>query len=149
MKPQTGGQCAYCRHVMHAEIVPNTGGNLHFARCPKCSSQGPWQKSAAEALAACEPEPPPEFTLEEARIVEVIMAARTVQSFLWGPADGTWDFAKWLQIIHKRIEKLDGLDRGHTSAAVEVRKRLLQLAALSVALMGILETDPEFVKPAF
>lgn len=44
------GHCPYCLTKMHPAIVPNTGGNIHYACCPKCSAHGPWAKSKAEAL---------------------------------------------------------------------------------------------------
>lgn len=44
------GHCSYCLSKMVADVVPNTGGNTHQARCPKCNSRGPWAKSAEEAL---------------------------------------------------------------------------------------------------
>lgn len=57
-KPKTGGQCRHCGHApMHAAIVSNTGGNVHYAWCPKCSAQGPRATSADAALALCSTTP--------------------------------------------------------------------------------------------
>lgn len=76
---------------------------------------------------------------EDAIIVEAIRAARTVQEFLWGHADGDWGFEEWKLMLQKRFYKLDAVRPGHPHATVEVRKRLLQLTALGVALLRIID----------
>ena len=79
---------------------------------------------------------------EEAEAVhEAIAAARQVQTFLWGEANGSWGLEEWLRMFRKRVAKLEEVQRENPHAAVELRKRLLQTAALSVALIGIIDRD--------
>jgi len=77
------------------------------------------------------------FTTEEGAIHAAIIAARDVQDFLWGEVDGRWCLDAWRRMLRKRLDKLDALDLAHPHAAVELRKRLLQLAALSVAALAV------------
>jgi len=85
---------------------------------------------------------PWEPTYEETKaITEAIVAARQVQTFLWGEANGEWGLEKWLRMFRKRVAKLDEVKRENPHASVELRKRLLQTAALSVALIGIIDRD--------
>ena len=43
-------------------------------------------------------------------------------------------------MFRKRIQKIDDIDPNNPHAIIEMRKRLMQNAALSVALMKILDT---------
>ena len=43
-------------------------------------------------------------------------------------------------MFRKRIQKIDDIDVNNPHAIIEMRKRLMQNAALSVALMKILDT---------
>ena len=73
------------------------------------------------------------------RFVRIGLAARTIQDFLWGGAPGrshrpeSWE--AYLVACERRIKALRALDRRNGSWRVEARKRLLQLATISVALM--------------
>ena len=44
-------------------------------------------------------------------------------------------------MFRKRLAKLEAVQRENPHAAVEIKKRLLQTAALSVALIGIIDRD--------
>jgi hypothetical protein len=83
-------------------------------------------------------QPSPE---EERATREAITAARTVQTFLWGEANGEWGWEEWLRMFRKRVAKLEEVKRDNPHAAVEVRKRLLQTAALSIAMLGLIDRD--------
>jgi len=76
---------------------------------------------------------------EEAALYKAIRAARVVQTFLWGESNGKWGFEEWKRMFRKRIAKLDTIKADNPHAVVEVKKRLLQTAALSIALIAILD----------
>lgn len=78
-----------------------------------------------------------------------IEAARQVQTFLWGEANGEWGLEEWLRMFRKRVAKLEEVRRDNPHAAVELKKRLLQTAALSIALIGVIDRDgvPWSAKP--
>jgi hypothetical protein len=78
---------------------------------------------------------------EEQIISEAIRAARIVQDFLWGKANGEWGFEEWKRMFRKRLAKMEEISRDNPHASVELRKRLLQNAALSIALIQIIDTD--------
>lgn len=75
---------------------------------------------------------------EEQFIHEAIIAARKIQTMLWGQANGSWGLEEWRRMFIKRFVKIELIDSSNPHAIVELKKRLLQNAALSVALMGIL-----------
>ena len=78
---------------------------------------------------------------EEEQIKEVIIAARTLEEYLWGEYNGKWNIEEWRRMFRKRIQKIDNIDVSNPHAIIEMRKRLMQNAALSVALMKILDTE--------
>ena len=77
---------------------------------------------------------------EEEQIKEVIIASRKLEEYLWGEYNGKWNIEEWRRMFRKRIKKIDDIDENNPHAIIEMRKRLLQNAALSIALMKILDT---------
>ncbi len=80
------------------------------------------------------------FTNEEELIKEAIVSARVLEEYLWGEYNGQWNIEEWRRMFRKRIKKIDDIDVNNPHAIIEMRKRLLQNAALSIALMKILDT---------
>ncbi len=80
------------------------------------------------------------FSKEEKQIKEVIIASRRLEEYLWGEFNGQWNIEEWRRMFRKRIKKIDDIDVNNPHAIIEMRKRLMQNAALSVALMKILDT---------
>ncbi|MBQ7351696.1 MAG: hypothetical protein IJW59_02370 [Clostridia bacterium] len=80
-----------------------------------------------------------QLTDEEEQIKEVIISARKLEEFLWGEYNGQWNIEEWRRMFRKRIQKIDDIDVNNPHAKIEMRKRLLQNAALSVALMKIID----------
>jgi hypothetical protein len=75
---------------------------------------------------------------EETEIFKAIIAAREVQTFLWGEQNQKWGLEEWRRMFKKRLAKIDDIDINKPYAIIELRKRLLQNAALSIALLNIL-----------
>ena len=80
------------------------------------------------------------FTDEEKQIREVIIASRKLEEYLWGEYNGKWNIEEWRRMFRKRIQKIDDIDVNNPHAIIEMRKRVMQNAALSIALMKILDT---------
>jgi len=103
------------------------------------------------------------FTDEEEQIKEVIIASRKLEEYLWGEYNGQWNIEEWRRMFRKREVgtnefdmgerntdpykenigdniKIDDIDINNPHAIIEMRKRVMQNAALSVALMKILDT---------
>lgn len=78
---------------------------------------------------------------EEKQIAEAIVAARKMQEFLWGEYNGQWNIEEWRRMFRKRIQKIDDIDPANPHAKVEMRKRLVQNAALSIALLRIIDEE--------
>lgn len=84
--------------------------------------------------------------LQLVRFVRVAIAARRVQDFLWNrPGERVymnerfkWD--SWMEQIEKRTQRLNRVDPSHMHWRVEAKKRLLQLSALSVAMMEAIDS---------
>lgn len=75
---------------------------------------------------------------EEIFIAESIQAARKIQTMLWGESNGSWGLEEWRRMFIKRLVKIEMIDPKNPHAVVELKKRLLQNTALSIALIGIL-----------
>ncbi len=78
---------------------------------------------------------------EDESIIEVIKAARMVQEFLWGGIDEDSKIEKIKEDIWKRITKIEEINTCDPHWKVELRKRLLQLAAISVHILTRLDND--------
>jgi len=91
------------------------------------------------------------FTEEEKLIFDAIVAGRKVQDFLWGELSLTkapYHLNKniWTDVFQKRVNKIDQINFEHPSAVIELRKRLLQQATLSIQAMMVLDKYLEFKK---
>lgn len=80
----------------------------------------------------------PPLNCEERIMVEVMKSARSIQTFLWGEANGEWGWEEWLRMFRKRVAKLEEVSRSNPHCEVEAKKRLLQVSSLGVALIQII-----------
>ena len=71
-------------------------------------------------------------------IVRVLFAARTVQRYLW-QEDEAHNTHQLLCILEKRLTKIRELDTSQPHYKVELRKRLLQNAAVSIKFLELIE----------
>lgn len=74
-------------------------------------------------------------TEQEDIIKEVLLQACGVQDFLWGDREHVMTLEQMIPVLQKRIDKLEDIHSGNRHAKVEIRKRLLQLAAVSIAML--------------
>lgn len=89
--------------------------------------------------------------LQIIRFVRVALAARTIQDYLWGGAPGErkgQTMEAWLAAAQKRLDRIIALDRSNPSWRIEARKRLLQLATISVSMMEWLDAGEPSTLPA-
>jgi hypothetical protein len=77
---------------------------------------------------------------EEKIFIDVLLSARKLEQFLWGEYNDQWNLEEWKRMFKKRVIKIDDIDINNPHAIIEMRKRLLQNACLSVALINILDT---------
>ena len=86
-----------------------------------------------------------DFSADEAKIADAILVARQVQDFIWGDqaeGDGeTFDQERWTKMFQKRVDAISEVDTDDPAAVVELRKRILQQAALSVRALAILDDE--------
>ena len=86
---------------------------------------------------------------QEKLIQEAIIAGRAVQDYLWGELSLTKDNYlqnrdEWARVFQKRVDKISHIDFTHPSAKVELRKRLLQQASLSIQALQVLDKYLDF-----
>lgn len=83
-----------------------------------------------------------ELQSEEVYIQDAILAARKIQNYLWGDLSyGTVpvDVNEWVELFQKRVDKIKEVDLSKRSGMVELRKRVLQQAALSIKMLHTLD----------
>ena len=78
-------------------------------------------------------------TRNRERFDSVLFSAREVQDFLWGEERTDYTDNLWIQILLKRIRCLERLDLSQPHVGIERRKRVLQLAAVSLAWLEHLD----------
>lgn len=88
------------------------------------------------------------LTPYEVMLWEAMVQARGIQEYLW--ADQSWvdrPFIpeEWADLFRKRVNAISNLDLDNVSYKVEMRKRLLQLASLSLKAIQCMN-NPEFAK---
>jgi hypothetical protein len=84
------------------------------------------------------------YSKEEKIISDVIINARKVQDFLWegdNLRDYPFESSKhiWERVFQKRVDKIKEIKLTNPSAKTELKKRILQQAALSILALRILE----------
>lgn len=89
-----------------------------------------------------------DYDKEEKIIVEAIMHAREIQEYIWQELsyhnkEFLPNLEVWHQIFQKRVDKIKAIDASHWNAKVELRKRLLQQAALSILALKLIEDEPQ------
>ncbi len=81
---------------------------------------------------------------DEEYVAKVLLAAREIQEFLWGDAhESGLDFELWKDILGKRMRKIGEIDPTRPHAATEMRKRLVQTAAVAIGWLVALDRDAE------
>ena len=81
------------------------------------------------------------MTPEEQNIIEVIKAARGIQDFLWGDMNKDCGLEEFKRMFRKRVLKIDQVDMENPHWKVELKKRLLQTAAISVNMLTKLDNE--------
>jgi len=88
-----------------------------------------------------------EFSQDEKLIAEAMLAGRKVQEYLWNDLSllrQGFELNDWQKVFQKRIDKICELDINSKSYKVELRKRILQQACLSILAMKVLDNTLEF-----
>lgn len=62
---------------------------------------------------------------EEQFLAESIIAARKIQTMLWGESNGSWGLEEWRRMFIKWFNKIHAIDPGNPHAIVELKKRLM------------------------
>ncbi|HDY86986.1 MAG TPA: hypothetical protein ENH82_02590 [bacterium] len=83
-------------------------------------------------------------------ILEAIVYARKVQDYIWQELtyekDKEVDLDFWVRVFQRCVDRIRAIDSKYSNAKVELRKRLLQQAALSIVSMKILDRGSEIKK---
>ena len=81
-------------------------------------------------------------------VAEAVMEARRIQEFIWDDQSlsrQSFDPERWRYVFQKRVDAIAEIRPSSPAAMVELRKRLLQQAALSIKALAVLrryhETD--------
>lgn len=78
---------------------------------------------------------------EEQTISEVIRAARTIQEFLWGEMNDNCGLEEFKRMFRKRVAKMEEISTENPHWKVELKKRLLQTAAIAVNLITKIDNN--------
>jgi hypothetical protein len=85
------------------------------------------------------------LTQEEQIIYDILIASRDVQNYIWGldnlMFDGDFDPKIWAFIFEKRVNKIKEINTLNPNSRIELRKRVLQQAALSVLALKLLDDN--------
>jgi hypothetical protein len=72
---------------------------------------------------------------------EAVCAARLVREFIWGEDSRIhlpFDAEAWGRLFQKRVDAIAAVDIGNREGRAELRKRLLQQAALSIKALVVI-----------
>jgi hypothetical protein len=76
---------------------------------------------------------------EEKILFDAIISARKIQTFLWGKHNKCWSLEEWRRMFRKRVKKIDDIKIDNPHWKIEMKKRLLQNSALSIALIDAID----------
>lgn len=76
---------------------------------------------------------------EEQYLYSAVVAAREIQEFLWGEFNDAWNLEEWRRMFRKRLSKIEDIDIANPHAKIEFKKRILQNAALCIALLNVID----------
>lgn len=79
--------------------------------------------------------------IEEKAIMEVISSARLIQEFLWADMNDEIGLEEFKRMFRKRVFKIDEINMSNPHWRVELKKRLLQTAAIAVNMMTKLDNN--------
>lgn len=80
---------------------------------------------------------------EDVTIFEVIKAARTIQEFLWSGMNEDAGLEEFRRMFRKRLAKIEEIRLDNPFWRTELKKRLLQTAAIAVNLIHKLDSGQE------
>lgn len=75
-------------------------------------------------------------------VAEAIITAREIQEFIWGRESrllGAFDADGWRELFQKRVDRIAAVDITKFGGRAELRKRLLQQAALSIKALVVVD----------
>jgi len=84
---------------------------------------------------------------EAITIFRVIRSARRCEEFLWGIYNDDWGLEEWQRMITKRAHKIVKIDTKNPHWKIELQKRLLQNACVSISLMGRIKDLKDGIHP--
>jgi|GEM_PF-1823579 len=84
--------------------------------------------------------------LEELAIAKTIKAARTVQEFLWSDMNHGMGLEEMRRVFAKRLDKISQISLQNPHWRIELKKRLLQMAAISVMAIGKIDKNHEITE---
>lgn len=92
-----------------------------------------------------------ESTRIREKILDKIRYARIIQNYLWGSHTYTTvdssTITGWLGIFDKRLSKIGNIDfNNEEGSKVELKKRILQLAAVAVKALEVMEEQENGAK---
>ncbi len=76
-----------------------------------------------------------QFTEEEIIIKDLIVSARKIQDFIWGDMNKEAGLEEYKRIFRKRLIKVEEIETTNPHWEREMKKRLLQVAAMSVNMI--------------
>lgn len=84
------------------------------------------------------------LTGEEQIIFDALLQSREIQEYIWQELSLSKkpfieNQATWIDVFQKRVYKIAQIDASHPSYKVELRKRILQQAALSICALKVLD----------
>jgi len=87
-----------------------------------------------------------EYDKEERAIAEAIAHAREVQEYIWQELSYYGkpfipNLGLWFSVFPKRVDKMKAIDPDHPNFKVELRKRILQQAALSIIALKMIDDE--------
>jgi len=81
---------------------------------------------------------------DEKLILEALLEARKVQDYIWQDLSllhKPYNVKAWASVFSKRVNKICQIDNNNPHAKVELRKRVLQQAALSIMALKVLDNE--------
>lgn len=78
---------------------------------------------------------------EELTMIDILKSARKIQEFLWSDMNDKAGIEEFKRMLRKRLAKIEEIQIGNPHWKIEFKKRLLQMATVSVQIIYKLDNN--------
>jgi hypothetical protein len=77
------------------------------------------------------------FSKNDVQLMKIVKSSKYLQDFIWSDSVTNWDLEEWKRMYNDRMTKINNITELDQMSTVDLKKRLIQIATLSISLLDI------------